>query len=49
MRDPHTVHLLKADKTLTAKHVLIATGGRPWIPEEVEGAISGSRRTRRFI
>ena len=37
LRDPHTVHLLKANKTLTAKTVLIATGGRPWIPEEIEG------------
>ena len=38
MRDPHTVHLLKADKTITAKTVLIATGGRPWMPDDVEGA-----------
>jgi len=38
MKDPHTVHLLKAGKTITAKTVLIATGGRPWIPEEVEGS-----------
>ncbi len=37
LRDPHTVHLLKADKTITAKTVLIATGGRAWIPEEIEG------------
>jgi glutathione reductase (NADPH) len=37
LRDPHTVHLLKANKTLTAKTVLIATGGRAWIPEEIEG------------
>ncbi|MEQ1867927.1 MAG: FAD-dependent oxidoreductase, partial [Micropepsaceae bacterium] len=37
MRDPHTVHLLKADKTITAKHILIATGGRAWVPEDVEG------------
>ena len=38
LKDPHTVHLLKAGKTITAKTVLIATGGRPWIPEEVEGS-----------
>jgi glutathione reductase (NADPH) len=37
LRDPHTVHLLKADKTYTAKTVLIATGGRPWIPDDIEG------------
>ncbi len=28
-RDPHTIHLKKNDKTFTAEHVLIATGGRP--------------------
>jgi len=48
MRDPHTVHLLKADKTLTAKHVLIATGGRPWIPEEVDGADLGITSNEAF-
>jgi glutathione reductase (NADPH) len=48
MRDPHTVHLLKANKTLTAKHVLIATGGRPWIPEEVEGADLGITSNEAF-
>jgi glutathione reductase (NADPH) len=37
LRDPHTVHLLKADKTITAETVLIATGGRPWIPDSVDG------------
>ena len=48
MRDPHTVHLLKADKTFTAKHILIATGGRPWIPEEVEGADLGITSNEAF-
>ena len=38
LKDPHTVHLLKADKTITAKTVLIATGGRVWTPDDVEGA-----------
>jgi glutathione reductase (NADPH) len=37
LRDPHTIHLLRADKTITAQTVLIATGGWPWIPEDVEG------------
>ena len=27
--DPHTIHLKKGDKTVTAEHILIATGGRP--------------------
>ncbi len=37
LRDPHTVHLLKADKTITAETILIATGGRAWIPDSVDG------------
>src|SRR5207244_1709066 len=37
LRDPHTVHLLKADKTFTAETILVATGGRPWIPDSVDG------------
>lgn len=35
--DRHTVRLVKAGKTLTAKHVLIATGGAPFVPEEIAG------------
>ncbi|HVP85018.1 MAG TPA: glutathione-disulfide reductase [Rhizomicrobium sp.] len=27
--DPHTIHLKKANKKITAEHILIATGGRP--------------------
>jgi glutathione reductase (NADPH) len=27
--DPHTIHLRKSGKTVTAGHILIATGGRP--------------------
>lgn len=27
--DPHTIHLKKSDRTVTAKHILVATGGRP--------------------
>ena len=37
LRDPHTVHLLKADKTITAETILIATGGMPWVPDSVDG------------
>jgi glutathione reductase (NADPH) len=37
LRDPHTIHLLKSNKTITAETVLLATGGRPWIPDSVEG------------
>lgn len=27
--DPHTIHLKKSDRKVTAKHILVATGGRP--------------------
>jgi glutathione reductase (NADPH) len=37
MKDPHTVHLAKSGRTLTAKTVLIATGGRPFVPDDIEG------------
>ncbi len=33
--DAHTLHLKKADKTITAERILIATGGRP--SREIEG------------
>ncbi len=32
MEDPHTVRLATGE-TVTAKHILIATGGRPFLPE----------------
>ena len=37
LKDPHTVHLLRANKTLTAKTVLIASGGHPFVPEDIDG------------
>jgi glutathione reductase (NADPH) len=48
LRDPHTVHLLKSDKTLTAKTILVATGGRPWLPDDVEGADLGITSNEAF-
>lgn len=35
--DAHTVRLKKSGKEITAKTILIATGGRPWMPD-IEGA-----------
>ncbi|WP_374596574.1 glutathione-disulfide reductase [Brevundimonas sp.] len=41
LTDAHTVQILKkdgtTDRSITAERVLIATGGRPWMPEELEG------------
>jgi glutathione reductase (NADPH) len=35
--DAHTVELLGKGRTVTADKILIATGGRPWLPDEVPG------------
>ncbi len=37
LRDAHSVHLVRANKMLSAKTILIATGGRPFVPEDIEG------------
>lgn len=35
--DDHTVELVGENRTVTADQILIATGGRPWIPETLPG------------
>jgi len=35
--DAHTIRLMKSDRTVTARHILIATGGTPYRPEELPG------------
>ncbi len=35
--DPHTLRLIKANRTVTAGKILIATGGRTSLPPDVEG------------
>ena len=37
LKDAHTVELLGKDQTVTADKILVATGGRPWVPEELLG------------
>jgi glutathione reductase (NADPH) len=41
LTDAHTVQILKKDGTpdrsITAERILVATGGRPWMPEGLEG------------
>ncbi len=37
-KDAHTLEIVGKDKTVTADKVLIATGGRPLIPPDLEGA-----------
>ncbi len=42
--DPHTVHLQTGDRTVSAKHILVATGGYPFVPtfEGSEHAITSN-------
>ncbi|NEX92214.1 glutathione-disulfide reductase [Caulobacter sp. 17J65-9] len=35
--DPHTVELIGKNRTVTADKILIAVGGRPWMPQDLPG------------
>ncbi|HMP63660.1 MAG TPA: FAD-dependent oxidoreductase, partial [Phenylobacterium sp.] len=35
--DAHTVELVGKDRKVTAAKILIATGGRPWVPRDMPG------------
>jgi len=37
LKDAHTVEIVGKDRTCTAEKILIATGGRPWVPPELPG------------
>ncbi|HEV7228411.1 glutathione-disulfide reductase [Brevundimonas sp.] len=37
LKDAHTVEIVGKDRTYTADRILIATGGRPWVPPELPG------------
>jgi glutathione reductase (NADPH) len=37
-KGPHEIELVDLDKTVTAERILIATGGRPRLPDDVPGA-----------
>jgi glutathione reductase (NADPH) len=37
IKDPHTVHLVAQKRDVTAERILIATGGAPVMPAEIEG------------
>lgn len=38
LKDAHTIEIPDKNLTVTAEQILIATGGRPWIPETLAGA-----------
>jgi glutathione reductase (NADPH) len=35
--DAHTIELVKQERTVTADKILIAVGGRPWLPRDIPG------------
>lgn len=37
LEDAHTIRLVNSGKTVTADKILIATGGTPFIPDDIEG------------
>lgn len=37
LKDAHTVHLVKENRTVTAAKILIASGGHPWTDEAIPG------------
>jgi len=37
LKDAHTIHLAASNREVTADKILIATGGRPLLPDHVEG------------
>ena len=37
LKDAHTVEIVGKNRTITAEKILIATGGRPWKPEDLPG------------
>ena len=37
LKDAHTVEIVGEGRTITAEKILIATGGRPWVPEALPG------------
>jgi glutathione reductase (NADPH) len=37
LKDAHTIHLVKENRTVTAAKILIATGGHPWTDQSIPG------------
>ncbi len=37
IKDPHTIHLVKEGRDVTARNILVATGSWPYLPESVIG------------
>ena len=37
LKDAHTVEIVGKDQVVTAEKILIATGGRPWVPDNLPG------------
>jgi glutathione reductase (NADPH) len=46
---PHTVKLMKSGSELTAARILVATGGRPYLPEGLPGVEHGITSNEAFL
>jgi glutathione reductase (NADPH) len=47
--DAHTVRLMKSGRTLTAERILVATGGKPYLPEGLPGLELGISSNEAFL
>ena len=47
--DPHTVKLVNSGAEVTAERILIATGGRPYLPEDLPGFELGISSNEAFV
>lgn len=48
LRDAHTVHLVKENRTVTAAKILVATGGHPWTDQSIPGHALGVTSNEAF-
>ncbi len=48
LKDAHTIHLVKENRTITAAKILIATGGHPWTDQSIPGHALGVTSNEAF-
>ena len=48
LKDAHTIHLVKENRTVTAAKILIATGGHPWTDQAIPGHTLGVTSNEAF-
>jgi glutathione reductase (NADPH) len=48
LKDAHSIHLVKENRTVTAAKILIATGGHPWTDQSIPGHALGVTSNEAF-